>query len=48
MHMKNIQIRYHTHPVRQFEGNVVLDFEIDSQFQIGLDLHLGVCISLAL
>jgi hypothetical protein len=29
IHMKNVQIEGRTHPVRQFEGRVVLDPEID-------------------
>jgi hypothetical protein len=36
IHMYNIQIWFHTHPIRQFEAEVVLDSELDLKSNSGI------------
>jgi hypothetical protein len=34
MHMKNVQIRGRTCPVRQFEGTMILDSKLETKMEI--------------
>jgi hypothetical protein len=41
MHMKNIQISGCMHPLRQFEGKVVMDPESDSKSDSAIPIWIG-------